>query len=68
MTYGSVPRSNATYTYVIITKAFLEGLFSSFALSLPDAFKTPRLSFLSPNDTLPSGVSKEEVAYIGTFV
>ena len=53
---------------MIVTRAFLENLFSSFALSLPDVFKTPELSFLSPNDTLPSGVSEEEVAYIGAFV
>jgi hypothetical protein len=53
---------------VIITRAFLEELFSSFLLSLPDAFKTPTIAFLSPNDTLPSGVSEEEVAYIGAFV
>ena len=53
---------------MIITRAFLEGLFSSFSISLPDVFKTPNLSLLSPNDTLPSGISGEEVAYIGTFV
>ena len=53
---------------MIITRAFLEGLFSSFSLPLPNVFKTPNPSLLSPNDTLPLGVSKEEVAYIGTFV
>lgn len=68
MDYVSVPQSDATFTYVIVTRALLERLFSSFALSLPEAFKTPRLSFLSPNDTLPSSISPEEVAYIGTFV
>jgi hypothetical protein len=53
---------------VIVTRALLEKLFSSFSLPLPDEFKTPNLSFLSSNDTLPSGVSEEEVAYIGAFV
>ena len=53
---------------MIITRAFLEELFSSLSLSLPDVFKTPNLSLLSPNDTLPSSVSEEEVAYIGAFV
>ena len=52
---------------MIITRAFLETLFSSFSLSLPDAFKTPNPSLLSPNDTLPSGVSEEEVAYVGSL-
>lgn len=46
----------------------MEKLFSSFSLSLPDEFKTPSISFLSPNDTLPSGVSEEEVAYIGAVI
>jgi len=46
----------------------MERLFSSFSLPLPEVFKTPSLSFLSPNDTLPPGVSGEEVAYIGTSV
>jgi len=50
---------------VIVTRAFLENLFSSFSLPLPDVFKTPRVTLLSPNDTLPSGVSEEEVAYTG---
>jgi len=31
-------------------------------------FKTPKVSHLSPDDTLPSGVSEEEVAYVGAFV
>ena len=31
-------------------------------------FKTPILSSLASTDTLPSGVSEEEVAYIGAFV
>ena len=53
---------------MIITRAFLDELFSSFSLSLPDVFKTPNLSSLSPNDTLPLGVSEEEVAYIGALV
>ena len=61
---GSVLRSNDTLTYVIVTKAFLENLFSSFSLPLPDVFKTPGVSILSPNDTLPSGVSMEEVALV----
>jgi len=50
---------------VIVTRAFLENLFSSFSLPLPDVFKTPDVTLLSPNDTLPSGVNEEEVAYIG---
>ena len=49
-------------------RAFLENLFSSVSLPLPDVFKTPAVPLLSPNDTLPSGVSKEELAYIGAFV
>jgi len=49
-------------------RAFLENLFSSVSLPLPDVFKTPVLPLLSPNDTFPSGVSKEELAYIGAFV
>ena len=62
---GSVPRSNSGYTYVIITRALLENLFSSFSLPLPDEFKTPDVELRSPNDTLPSGVSEEEVSYVG---
>jgi hypothetical protein len=53
---------------VIITRALLESLFSSFSLTLPEQFKTPDLSPLDPTDSLPSSVSKEEVAYIGMFV
>jgi len=51
---------------VIITKAFLGKLFSSFSLPLPDEVENYRVN-LYPNDTLPSGVSKEEVGYIGAF-
>ena len=53
---------------MIITRALLETLFSSFSLPLPDEFKTPTVQLLSPNDTLPSGVSEEEVAYVGASV
>ena len=55
---------------MIVTRAFLEKLFSSFSLPLPDSFNTSnsQLSTLSPNDTLPSGVSDEGVAYVGAFV
>jgi len=53
---------------VIVTKAFLENLYSSFSLPLPDTFKTSEFVFVSPNDTLPSSVSEEEVAYVGAFV
>jgi len=31
-------------------------------------FETPQVPFLSTNDTLPSGVNEEEVAYVGVFV
>jgi len=65
---GSVSRSNGGYTYVIVTRALLENLFSSFSLPLPDEFKIPEVELLSPNDTLPSGVSEEEVAYVGASV
>jgi len=81
---GSVPPSNGTFTHVIITRAFLENLYSSFSLPLPDEFKTPKGPLLSRNDTLPfnfgeeevayvgamlpSGISEEEVAYVGAFV
>ena len=51
-----------------VTRAFLENLFSSFSLPLPDRFKTPEVPLLSTNYTLPSGVSEDEVAYIGAFV
>ena len=50
---------------MIVTRAFLEKLFSSFSLPLLYLFETPGLV---PNDTLPSGVSEEEVAYICAFV
>ena len=53
---------------MIVTKALLENLFSSFSLPLPDMFKTPAVPLLSTNDTLPSGVSEEEVAYVGAFI
>jgi len=53
---------------VIVARAFLEKLFSSFSLPLPDLFKTPNLSLLHANETLPSGVSEEEVGYIGALV
>jgi len=33
-----------------------------------DMFKTPEVPLLSTNDTLPSGVSEDEVAYVGAFV
>jgi len=52
---------------VIVARAFLEKLFSSFSLPLPDQFKTPDPSPTSPNDTLPSGISEEEVGYISAF-
>ena len=53
---------------MIVTRAFLENLFSSFSLPLPDVFKTPDVAILSPNDTLPSSVSEEEVAYTGALI
>jgi len=43
----------------------MEKLFSSFSLPLLDIKEPPGLS---PNDTLPSGVSEEEVGYIGAFI
>jgi len=49
-------------------RALLENLFSSFSLPLPDVLKTPDVTLLGPNDTLPSSVSEEEVAYVGAFV
>jgi len=65
---ASVPLSSALFTYVIVTRALLEELFSSFSMSLPDKFKTPNLSFLSSNDSLPASVNQSDVAYIGMFV
>jgi len=53
---------------VIVTRALLEKLFSSFSLPLPDEFKTPNSLYLAPNDTLPSSVNEEDLAYIGAFV
>ena len=53
---------------MIVTKALLEKLFSSFSLPLPDEFETPGFPLVSPNDTLPSGVSEEEVAYVCAFI
>ena len=53
---------------MIVTKEFLEKLFSSFSLPLPDLLKTPRRLFFGPNDTLPSSVSEEEVGHVGAFV
>jgi len=53
---------------VIVTRAFLENLFDSFSLSLPDEFKTPPVPLLSTNDMLPSGVNEEEVASVRAFV
>ena len=53
---------------MIVTRTFLESLFSSFSLPLPDDFKTPVLPILIPGDTLPPSVIEEEVAYTGTFV
>ena len=55
-------------TYVIVTRAFLENLFSSFSLPLPDVFKTPEVPLLGPNEKLPSGVSEEEVVYAGALI
>jgi len=45
--------ARTTRTYVIVTRAFLEDLFSTLSLPLPDVFKTPGAPFLSPNDALP---------------
>ena len=57
------------FTYVIVTRALLEELFSSFSLPPPDVFKVgPGVPLLIPNDTLPSGISDEEVAYVCAFV
>ena len=55
---------------MIVPRAFLDGLYSRtpFFLTLPDEFKTPNISFLSTNDSLPSNVNREDVAYIGAFV
>lgn len=55
------------FTYVIVPRALLEKLFSSFSLPLPETFKTPDLAFLSPTDSLPSNVSRDDVAYVGVF-
>ena len=52
---------------MIVTRAFLENLLSPFSLPYPSSFLLQPTT-LSPNDTLPSGVTEEEVAYIGTFV
>jgi len=53
---------------VILTRALLENLFSSFLLPLPDELKTPRGPSPIPSYMLPPGVSKEEVADLGAFV
>ena len=53
---------------MIVTRGLLEGLFSSFSMSLPNQFKTPNLSFLSSNDSLPSNVNQSDVAYVGMFI
>ena len=53
---------------MIVARAFLEELLSSFSLPLPDVFKTSIVSLPNPDDTLPSNVSEEEVAYICAFV
>jgi len=56
------------FARVIVTKVFLEHLFSSFSLPLPDVSKIPEVPLSSPNDVLPSGVNEEELAYTGTSV
>ena len=56
---------------MIVTRAFLESLFSSFSLPLlplPHVPRTPGFPLVSPNDTLPSGVSEEDLAYVCAFV
>ena len=49
-------------------RAFLEKLFSSVSVPLPEQFTLPNPSLLNPNDTLPSSVTEEELGYVGAFL
>ena len=51
---------------MIVTRAFLENLFSSFSLPLLDV--PPSFPPLGPGDALPSGISEEGAAYTSTFI
>jgi len=53
---------------MIVMRALLEELFSSFSLPLPDQFKIPDFMALDRGNTLPSDLIEEEVAYICAFV
>ena len=54
---------NRTYTYAVLPRDFLQGLFKVYGMDLPTRLTEPNI-----DDTIPSNIDPSTISYIGEFL